>query len=910
MAVAGALDLPTLIQKVRLDADTAGAEKKVQGGLNRIGGAMTNVGKKATLGLTLPIVAFGVAGVKSASQVETGLREVNTLFGLTGKAAEQNFGELQGLVQGLSNDVGIAQDVLTKGLYNAISAGVPKDNAFEFMKIASEASVAGVTDVNTAVDGLTSVINAFGLDMSDAEKVSDSMFAAVQGGKTTFEELSASIFNIAPAAAASKVSMEEVNAAIATLTASGTPTSVATTQLRAALTGLQRPSEKLDKAFQAVGFESAQMALEQKGLAFALDVVKDASAGNNGALTEMLGSVEAVAAANVIAGTSAEKMAAEMDRQANAAGATSTAFDEMEKSNSRKMERLKVTFQNLSIAIGNALLPIVGAIGDKLQGVLDAFTKLSPGMQKVAGAALAIVAAAGPMLIIFGKLLQSFSAIKAAIGGASLLGMGPLLPVVLALGAAGFVVWKNWDKVRPTFEKIVEVVKTAASVFVSAFQDPDITSTGWIGTIEKIASITRGVFDELARGWKTLTTGFTEDDAATPLEKIALVIRNDVLPIVSAVVDFLGRHWKPIVIGAFIALAGPVTATIALFVVLYKRFEVVRRVVGAVARFLVRTVAPAVVSFAKTVGQWIGNVVDYFREIAPDVKEAMGHVLVVLKAVFDVIREVIQVALGVLAAIWRAWGDDIWNIVKALWKTIEEVIRGALGIVKGIIKTVLAVINGDWGKAWDGIKQIVDGVWDAIFGIVRGAKNILESIFGGIASTISEVWRGLWDGIKDAASAAWRFIAEKVINPLLEGINTVIEGVNKITVVGPDIPKISLIEVARERPTRTEFHVGGNIVARQGGGSIDAGQFGFTGEGGPELEFRRHPSAILSASRLEGLMRQLVEAGPASGGAGDVIHATIETVDRPTGEQLGRDMAWGLSQARHRPRAGAGRGRD
>ena len=63
---AGVLDLPTLVQKIRLDADTKGAEKDVQSGLARVGGAMTKVGKTATLGLTVPIVAFGAAGLKSA----------------------------------------------------------------------------------------------------------------------------------------------------------------------------------------------------------------------------------------------------------------------------------------------------------------------------------------------------------------------------------------------------------------------------------------------------------------------------------------------------------------------------------------------------------------------------------------------------------------------------------------------------------------------------------------------------------------------------------------------------------------------------------------------------------------------------------------------------------------------------
>jgi TP901 family phage tail tape measure protein len=296
-------------------------------------------------------------GVKSAAALSGSLREVVTLTGETGSQADATFEEFRDGVLGVSKELGIAQDVLVNGLYNALSAGVPRDNAFTFLEAAGKAAVAGVTDVNTSVDGLTTVINAFGLEASDVGAVSDSLFAAVQGGKTTFAELSASLFNVAPAAAAAGVSFQEINAGIATLTASGTPTSVATTQLRAALTGLQRPSAELDEIFQQLGFDNAQLAIESEGLGFALDAVKQASGGSNGQLQKLLGSVEAVAAANVLAGTGAEKFNEELERQANSIGATDKAFDEVDKS--RSLERLQITFDNIKTTIGTAVLPLV-----------------------------------------------------------------------------------------------------------------------------------------------------------------------------------------------------------------------------------------------------------------------------------------------------------------------------------------------------------------------------------------------------------------------------------------------------------------------------------------------------------------------------------------------------------------------
>jgi TP901 family phage tail tape measure protein len=367
------------------------------------------------------VIGFAKAGVDAAVGFEKGIREVVTLTGSVGAAAAAEFEEFSAGVRGVSRELGIATDVLNQGLYNAISAGVPKDNVFDFMTIASKASVAGVTDVNTAVDGLTTIINAFGLDISEVESVSDSMFAAVQGGKTTFDELSRSIFQIGPAAAAAGVSFQEVNAGIATLTASGVPTSVATTQMRAALVGLQRPSEEMNKIFQALGYENAQLAIESEGLGFALTAVNDAADGNNGQLTTLLGSVEAVAAAQVIAGTGAEKYAIEMQRQADSVGATNVAFQEMEKS--RTLERLGIAFDDIKLTIGTALLPAVETIARFLMNdLIPAFSEMGDWIQKNSSwlePLVAILGSAAAALVVYRQAVSVATGIQTGYAAAT-----------------------------------------------------------------------------------------------------------------------------------------------------------------------------------------------------------------------------------------------------------------------------------------------------------------------------------------------------------------------------------------------------------------------------------------------------------------------------------------------------------
>jgi TP901 family phage tail tape measure protein len=422
--------------------------KRLNTPIEKLGAITRSLAPAAIYGLGA--LAFGATkSVTEANDLAVGLREVVTLTGLTGHAAEVTFGNFSSLVADLSNEFGIAQSVLTGGLYQALSAGVPTGNALEFMQVASTAAIAGVTDVETAVDGLTTIINAFGLDTGQAQAVADSMFASVKGGKTTFEELSASLFNVGPAAAAAGVSFEEVNAAIATMTAAGVPTAQATTQIRAAMVGLQKPSEELDAIFQALGYESAQLAIENEGLGFALDAVKTASNGSNGTLQTLLGSVEAVAAVNILAGTGAEKFNDELERQSNAAGSVNDAFDEIDKS--RVLERQAIAFQNMGIAIGNVLIPVMEVLVPLFTGFADYVSKNSVVFTILAG--------------ILGALAIAILAVNFALNA------NPIVKVItlVAALAAGIVLLVNWlVTLYGGWQKLFTDVARGAQVFAEA----------------------------------------------------------------------------------------------------------------------------------------------------------------------------------------------------------------------------------------------------------------------------------------------------------------------------------------------------------------------------------------------------------------------------------------------------------
>lgn len=347
------------------------------------------------------VAAFGVAviaalsmAVKAAADFEKGMREVNTMMGLT----QQQFVVISEEVRIFSIEMGVNAVEATHALYQAISAGVPKENVLDFLRVATKAAIGGVTDTETAVDGLTTVINAFKLSIEDAQWVADIMFTTVKGGKTTFDELAQSLFNVAPIAKASGVSFEEVAAALATMTKQGVPTSVATTQLRAAIQAMTAPTVRQEKYLKELGLEMSKTTMETEGLAAMMDKLFVATGGNMGMLRKVIGSVEGVQAVLALAGENADMFAADLAAMSGAAGASQAAFEEMEKSLSRRLEKMREGFMGLAIAAGDVLAPYIGFVIDKINELIRWMSTLNPVLLKV----ITIGFAVGGMLALMG----------------------------------------------------------------------------------------------------------------------------------------------------------------------------------------------------------------------------------------------------------------------------------------------------------------------------------------------------------------------------------------------------------------------------------------------------------------------------------------------------------------------------
>ena len=135
-------------------------------------------------------------------------------------------------------DTGVSIEDYAEATYSAISASVDQGSAVEFTHNAIKLAKGGFTDAATAVDVLTTAINAYGLDASAATSISDKLITTQNLGKTTVGELASAMGKVIPTARSFNVNLDALCGTYAVMTKNGIATAESTTYLNGMLNEL------------------------------------------------------------------------------------------------------------------------------------------------------------------------------------------------------------------------------------------------------------------------------------------------------------------------------------------------------------------------------------------------------------------------------------------------------------------------------------------------------------------------------------------------------------------------------------------------------------------------------------------------------------------------------------------------
>lgn len=431
--------------------------------LDALSGKMQSWGAGLSI-LAAPFELVGAASVNAFADFEAGMGKIFTLLP---DITEKGMSEMSAQIKEFSTTFGADLSTVQQAAYDALSSGVSQVDLMPFIETAQTAAVAGMSDVGTAVDGLTSAINAYQMELDDAGRVSDVFFKTVELGKIEFDELSRNIGKVAPTAAQFGISIEDTGAAIAAMTSQGVSAEETMTGLKNLFKDVATPGTQLNKIFQEIAGVTFKDFIANGGtLTEAISKLRDYSTQTGKSFFEMGSTFESANSLAMLGGGFFEKYAEMTEEIGSAAGSTESAYSKMSDTMAFAIDKLKSQFQVMSVDIGEKLAPVVleftqwltenadkisdfaqnvasaavpaiESIFDTLQRGMDMYENMSPEtksmLAKLIGVGAVGAAVAGPGLLIGGTALSPVASLitmmgnlqassvmaKAAMGGVS-----------------------------------------------------------------------------------------------------------------------------------------------------------------------------------------------------------------------------------------------------------------------------------------------------------------------------------------------------------------------------------------------------------------------------------------------------------------------------------------------------------
>lgn len=355
---------------------------------------------------------------QASMEFETAMAKVGTIA----DESQKPLGDMRNEILALSSETGKSVGELAEATYQAISASVATESAVDFVGTANKLAVGGFSDTTTAVDILTTAINAYGMSADDAAKISDVLITTQNLGKTSVAQLGASMGMVIPLAAAYNMNLEDLAASYALLTANGTQTAQATTYVKAALNELGSTSSVVGSTLKKqTGKTFAELMTEGNSLGDVLQVLADSVDGDTTAFNNMWSSSEAGVGMLSILNSGTSKYNSLVQSMEGSTGAATTAFEKMSETGEFAQQRFQNAIENLKIAIGDELAPVLMELqqsgADAMEWATE-FVKEHPEVVAAVtalAAALAVLAAALVGLLVVNQVSKAFEAFSAAL---------------------------------------------------------------------------------------------------------------------------------------------------------------------------------------------------------------------------------------------------------------------------------------------------------------------------------------------------------------------------------------------------------------------------------------------------------------------------------------------------------------
>jgi TP901 family phage tail tape measure protein len=774
----GDYDLGTARGTIELDAST----------LARTASALDLVGNKMLLLGTLAIAGFGYA-VKSAADFEQQLSR----FSAISSATTADMDKIREKALQLGQDSAYGAGEVTEAFVELAKAGFSVKEIMQGVGDAAvELAAAGEIPLSQATDVLAIAIRSFKLEAKDATRVADLMAGVANATLSSVEDLATSFKYAAPVANALGISIEDTVTALGLFSQVGIKGSTAGTSLRGMFVALTNASGPAKDAMRQIGiltedgsnimFDAAGNA---KGLGEMFQILKEHTAG----LTkeQRLGVLSAIFQRRALAAV-AEAAIQGKDGLASIreeAGKT-TAHDVMVKKLDNlkgSLKILKASAETAAITIGQEFTPYLKKAADVIRELVNAFIKLPAPVKKAVGLVLVL---GGGFLILggalsktiglatksykafvdLGKALKLVTAAQAGADAAFAVSpLGWIVIAVIALVAAIYLLWTNWDRVwkfisdNPYIAIIIGLLMPFIATLVLVVGAVKYLYEHWSEIWPKIKAVAKSVLDWLEGAWDQVKESFHDavnwvgeaiDNIVGFFRRLPGRIKRWLTQAAHDISDWL-QHLPEHVAAAIGAL---VEAFVQLALLAIQGFVAgFNFAFPLIANFLISLPGRILTFFADAIVWLFQAGIDIFLGIIDGVEATIDQFYQIFIDLPIRIFEFVKDAITWLLPIGMDLIQGLWNGAFAIWV-------GLMGWLNGFAMSFIRAVGNLLGTLLQAGRDLLQGLWNGAWAIFFNMWNWLVSLPGTIANSIpnplgillhagKQIMNGLWDGMKE-----------------------------------------------------------------------------------------------------------------------------------------------------------------
>lgn len=411
----------------------------------------------------------------------------------------------------------------------------------------------------------------------------------------------------------------------------------------------------------------------------------------------------------------------------------------------------------LAEKIGKTLGEAVSNTIDKVKSAIKWFTGLDSSTQKLIGKFALGAVAAGPFILVFGKMVSAIGSILTVVGPV-IGGLGGLFTGIAKVTKGGMAFATVFPKLSGALAFITGPIGIAIAAIIgigTAFTVAYTKSETFRNIVHSIIEVIQNViqwFVEFNQAILALFQG-DEDNGTKMLEKLGL--SESMIEIISTQIEFVKQIFSTI-------------------------FDTVSEVFTAVGGFIKQT---------------INELVLFWEEHGQMITES---ITLVFQAIFEVISTTLNTIFQAIGAfieltrpIWEAFMTTLKTVVTIAWNAIKLIIGTTLDVIKGIIAAVSALIQGDWRTFLNVLRSTAESIWTRIKNFITQSVNAIKNNINKyitlalniMKNLLTQMWNNTKQRFTDMVNTARTKLGQfrdAVKNMMTQAKDRALEQINKI----------------------------------------------------------------------------------------------------------------------------------